>query len=578
MVNSNYLLPPQEERERVINLRLLKRREIDGKHKLSIFEKCITPWAKMTDYAASKGGRREEGDLNCFLPNDAYWLDNKYKDALGYHCSLAVENYLHTGDVGIRHSPASNKCIGIRPVFPFNDIKDLNLPVKENTGISEEYLTLVYGYYPQSYCSDSEEKELDTLYKKKKLKKTGNSYNGDEEYIYNGKRYVRAIAMNNELADGSVWMKVEPIKWIYDKKKKILISDKIIYGGIPFDKIKDYLKILAKEMQQEVDNTKVVDKPKEEVKLLESKTGEVDRILEDIKYYLSYYHGKEDVNKIVNDLLNEYNNNLELINTSRRNKIINLEVSNREVLYNNLVVKLDIILDKLKKNYEDNQKYLDMINIINSCRHLLEGTNAQQLESDLYDDFKLISETILPFIDDKEREEIKKELLNIFDSNSKDILEFLDSIHIFSEGSIKNLKYHTIDEFELNLRKEIHNTLIKLSHYVNRKDLISEIVTGINDNINGIYIESKNKVVSIYLNSIYEVIESINNKVNVDRNYYSYYIEEMNKILNIDIDYDLSNEDIFRLLLNTYCRLSRLEIELDSEININKYKVKVKNI
>ena len=576
MVNSNYLLLPQE--ERVINLRLLTKKEVDGRHKLSIFEKCITPWAKMTDYAASKGGRCEESDLYWFLPNEAYWLNNKYKEEYETYCSLTVANFLHTGATEIRGFVTSKECIGIRPVFSIKDIEDLTIPFKENDVIYEGYLSLEYGCYPQSYCSESEEKELDILYKKGELRKTGNFYNGEAEYILNGQRYVRSEVMNANLTKGYAWIKVEPIKWIYDNRKKILISDKMIYAGIGFDLIEYYLKDLAREMQQEVDNKRVVDKPKEEVKLLESKTGEVDKILEDIKDYLSYYHGKEDVNKIVNDLLNEYNNNLELINASRRNKTINLEVSNGEVLYNNLVVKLDIILDKLKKNYEDNQKYIDMINIINSLRHLLEGTNAQQLESDLYNDFKLISETILPFIDDKVREEIKKELINILDSNSADILEFLDSIHIFSEGSIKNLKYHTIDEFELNLRKEIHNTLIKLSHYVNRKDLISEIVTGINDNINGIYSESKNKVVSIYLNSIYSIIESINNKVNIDRNYYSYYIEEMNKILNLNIDYNISNEEIFRILINTYSSLSKLEIELDSEININEYKVRVKNI
>ena len=575
MVNSNYLLPPQKVSERVINLRLLKRREIDGIHELYIFKKCIASWAKMTDYAVAKGGRCEESDLYFFLPNEAYWLDNKYKEEYGTYCSLTVANFLHTGDTEIGHCATSNECIGVRPVFSIKDIEDLNIPFKENNGKHEEYLTLEYGCYPQSYCSESEEKELDILYKKGELRKTGNFYNGEAEYILNGQRYVSAEVTNANLTKGFAWIKVEPIKWIYDNRKKILISDKIIYAGIGFDLIEYYFKVLTREMQQEVDNTKVVDKPKEEVKLLESKTGEVDKILEDIKYYLSYYHGNEDVNKIVNDLLNKYNNNLELINTSRRNKTINLEASNREVLYNNLIVKLDIILDKLKKNYEDNQKYIDMINTINCLRNLLEGTSTIEMDNDLYNDFKLISETILPFIDKKEREEIKKELLNVLDFNSRNILEFLDSIHIFSEGSIKELKYNTLNEFELSIRKDINNTLIKLGCYVNKKDLINEIIGGINDNINGIYSESKNKVVSIYLNSIYSIIESINSKINVNKEYYSYYMGEMNKILNLNLDYTLSNEELFRILMITYSKLYRLEEELDNEISVNQYKIKV---
>ena len=106
-----------------------------------------------------------------FLPNEAYWLDNKYKEALGCHCSLAVENFLHTGDTEIKGFVTSNECIGIRPVFSIKDIEDLNIPFKENTGIYEGYLSLEYGYYPQSYCSESEEKELDILYKKVNLKR-----------------------------------------------------------------------------------------------------------------------------------------------------------------------------------------------------------------------------------------------------------------------------------------------------------------------------------------------------------------------------------------------------------------------
>ena len=285
MVNSNYLLPPQKVSERVINLRLLKRREIDGIHELYIFKKCIASWAKMTDYAVAKGGRCEESDLYFFLPNEAYWLDNKYKEEYGTYCSLTVANFLHTGDTEIGHCATSNECIGVRPVFSIKDIEDLNIPFKENNGKHEEYLTLEYGCYPQSYCSESEEKELDILYKKGELRKTGNFYNGEAEYILNGQRYVSAEVTNANLTKGFAWIKVEPIKWIYDNRKKILISDKIIYAGIGFDLIEYYFKVLTREMQQEVDNTKVVDKPKEEVKLLESKTGEVDKILEDIKYY-----------------------------------------------------------------------------------------------------------------------------------------------------------------------------------------------------------------------------------------------------------------------------------------------------
>ena len=270
-----------------------------------------------------------------------------------------------------------------------------------------------------------------------------------------------------------------------------------------------------------------------------------------------------------------------LIRIFKKMKDYIIENNNNLVSYDD-ILKLSLQTNENTKDIKEIRKEMKIINDkFNSSNKLKEILilNGRRVESDnIYSEIYSMAKKCIYIIDDKEREEIKKELINILDSNSADILGFLDSIHIFNEGSIKNLKYNTIDEFELNLRKKIHNTLIKLSHYVNRKDLISEIVTGINDNINGIYSESKNKVVSIYLNSIYGIIESINNKVNIDRNYYSYYLEEMNKILNFNIDYNLSDEEIFGLLINTYRRLSKLEIELDSEININEYKVRVKNI
>ena len=572
MVNSNYLLPPQEERERVINLRFLTKKEIEGRHKLSIFKKMGRCSTDTTAYTC----------INTKY-NKCYMIDDPISYTYAFSNKIYFFNFVDNCGSILSPSGIDSSSLGIRPVFSIRDIEDLELSIDRQ--VTDYNYYLLYGYYPQEFCFNSIDDVLNSLYKIKdstKLIKTGNSYNGDEEYIYNKERYVRALvkesfscAKGNYNKGDYVWIKVKPIKWIYDRKKKLLVSEKILYGGIPLDEKKEFLKDLAREMQQEVDNTKVVDKPKEEVKLLESKTGEVDKILEDIKYYLSYYHGNEDVNKIVNDLLNKYNNNLELINTSRRNKTINLEASNREVLYNNLIVKLDIILDKLKKNYEDNQKYIDMINTINCLRNLLEGTSTIEMDNDLYNDFKLISETILPFIDKKEREEIKKELLNVLDFNSRNILEFLDSIHIFSEGSIKELKYNTLNEFELSIRKDINNTLIKLGCYVNKKDLINEIIGGINDNINGIYSESKNKVVSIYLNSIYSIIESINSKINVNKEYYSYYMGEMNKILNLNLDYTLSNEELFRILMITYSKLYRLEEELDNEISVNQYKIKV---
>ena len=71
------------------------------------------------------------------------------------------------------------------------------------------------------------------------------------EYEYNGKRYVR-IKLNGfylfeTLSNGinyskydNVWFEVQPVKWLIDEKAGIMVTEKIIFAGIPFNDIDIY--------------------------------------------------------------------------------------------------------------------------------------------------------------------------------------------------------------------------------------------------------------------------------------------------------------------------------------------------
>lgn len=126
-----------------------------------------------------------------------------------------------------------------------------------------------YGYYPQKAVSIDLQLRLESLYKNGALQRDGNYYTTDsrkyddyntpflaknhDEYEYNGKRYVRVIAnscydgrsfqlSNGELyRDGdAVWVEVEPVKWLADERAKMMITEKLVFAGVQFNRTRDY--------------------------------------------------------------------------------------------------------------------------------------------------------------------------------------------------------------------------------------------------------------------------------------------------------------------------------------------------
>ena len=123
---------------------------------------------------------------------------------------------------------------------------------------------------------------LEGEYKGGRLLKTKNNYTTDsrkydaydekilakqhEEYEYNGKRYVRVEANSSydgeefTLSNGerykdgdNVWVEVQPVKWLVDEKSLMMVAEKIIFAGVPFNEkggnyqTKDFDKTTIKE-------------------------------------------------------------------------------------------------------------------------------------------------------------------------------------------------------------------------------------------------------------------------------------------------------------------------------------------
>ena len=77
---------------------------------------------------------------------------------------------------------------------------------------------------------------------------------------------------------------------------------------------------------------------------------------------------------------------------------------------------------------------------------------------------------------------------------------------LFLWKSLKKLDYSSYEEFEIKIRKLLHPILIEINNKVSIRDIELEVREALKDIQENLYIESQNKVISIYLNEIIDII------------------------------------------------------------------------
>ena len=248
---------------------LLSRADVFGENKSKIFTKRGVT-SDTTDYGIITGADViEDHKKYKGIRIGKYWIDGFQKivtddrDWWRNYEDLFTE-VIRAG--GWKNENAISDNCGIRLKMKYSSLEELqknkgSVVKRCNDGIIE----IEYGYYPQKVIDRDFQEYLEVLYKGDKLKKTGNIYstykptriNGkikenceNEEFEYNGKRYVRFDVKKNyyntsyeaekymrnskgELYD-YVWVEVEPVKWLVDEKAKMLVTEKIILGGVPY--------------------------------------------------------------------------------------------------------------------------------------------------------------------------------------------------------------------------------------------------------------------------------------------------------------------------------------------------------
>lgn len=248
----------------------LTKEQCVGPQQLEVLRKRGTR-AAITDFAILLGGYVSD----FYLDNDTslegktglYWTRTDDRDCDA--CMVGANGSIYAADVSERY-------VGARPALPFSSIS--KIPTNEVSGshVVDGVKEVEYGYYPQRAADKRMQKNLETAFLSRSLlfyhfhlKKTGNGYTTDsakynwygipfqkqrhEEYEYDGKRYVRvqakpnAICQECALSNGEtyregdvVWVEVEPVRWIVDEREKIMLSDKILFAGVPFNEKRNY--------------------------------------------------------------------------------------------------------------------------------------------------------------------------------------------------------------------------------------------------------------------------------------------------------------------------------------------------
>ncbi len=204
-----------------------------------------------------KGGKCAVTDYAILL--GAYVSDvhtrgsSSLKDRTGIWWTSTLESsfvYFVTPSGKLQLFHPGTKSVGSRPALKYSSVSDIfpDDVVYRADGRKE----VVFGEYPQTVVDKKYSSVLEKAYKLDEMTTTGKKYHADvfcekifKEYEYAGNKYIRLVPDSNcndhVLSDGRkivpgkpYWVRVEPIVWLLNENDDILLSDKILFSGVPF--------------------------------------------------------------------------------------------------------------------------------------------------------------------------------------------------------------------------------------------------------------------------------------------------------------------------------------------------------
>ncbi len=243
------------------------------------------------------------------------------------------------------------------------------------------------------------------------------------EYEIDGERYIDYRDLGTSK---SYLFRIEPLSWHIDSEKSELVCANLPVSGIIYDslcsiKMVSYNdSLVRKYLEGNFLKEAILNHIKQEEKL-PPQTNEVTELLKEIRTYKEQYHGTEDINEIIRDIIRKYNEDLESLKSKS-----GLTLYTEEGLYLKLLSDLNRILDKLKRSSESSKEYCDILKLIEDSIDTLEG-QQKETDNELLKDIQKISTEILPKLsnDPKKQEEIKERILKELTSDRDKVKSYL---------------------------------------------------------------------------------------------------------------------------------------------------------
>lgn len=539
-----------------------------------------------------------------------YYLSNPVKNSK-YGIAYYEDGTIHNED---SNSDRYSRKFIIRPVLSFDKYPDLfdNLLSANNINYDgkQKYSKLLLGLAPRYVASENMQSELNQAHKKNALLKTSLVYTFDSTYIlgnkndekdfkpieypvyeYDGKKYIcfkvcqcygrqtisdrifaykydsAYLTNNKSYYNGeNVWIIVSEIPWIVDIKRKKLIAQEGLLSGIQFENGSEdrtkYIDYENSNIKWYLDNYMKYELLSGDKQLFikddeinSNKSNEIKNMITKICQCKKYYYGDMDVESIVSDLINQYNNDLDELLKNEPNQL-SINYQSPEFLYQKLIVNLEGLLSELIVHGEKVKNYHDMIDILKECQK--DEINANKDELCLM--INTIKTIILEFIANEEvKNKLKEELNKIISDNIKKNIHYIEEFKLNNNSKTKSL-----DELKLEFKKDLHPYLKELNNKVEKQDLVNEIMNNVKTMINNHFTESKNQIVKNYLNILNDIISRIK-EIGTEE-------DKTLLIKNIDLNFDI-NENIdliLRKLESMIIKAYKIEFNIQERIAKNK--------
>lgn len=312
-------------------------------------------------------------------------------------------------------------------------------------------------------------------------------------------------------------------------------------------------------------------------------------LINEISVYAEYYHGSEDVNQVIKNLIEQYNKDIDALKTSS-----GLQIYTEEGLHSKLLADLNRILDKIKRSTESSKEYYDLLKFIDS---LIDSLDGKQIESnnELLKDIQKLSDEILPNIsnDSKKQEEIKQRIFEALRSDREKVKSYLEYMNTLSKEitlrTSKDLEFRTLKEYELNFRIRLHPILESL-----RSLSIEEEKQALIDSKNKQLKELGNgKIDKDLINfELYRILESLYKNDFQENRIINVLLNEINSLVNELRDYGVRPETAFNInipsddmenivktlnviIMNLHKMILNAKESNEKHIRLSKYKISI---